>query len=112
MSDIRDDFDLREEITYEKILSSLLNSEDLNLKTEIKSPQKLAGLFIYAKYLSQLNLTDSKDLIETYIDILNEYMVSYNRASRKEIIEAVRSMFEKATTSYSLSEKLTRNMVE
>jgi hypothetical protein len=109
---MRDDFDLKEEITYEKILSSLLNSEDLNLKTEIRSPQKLAGLFTYAKYLNQLGLSDSKDLLEAYIDILNEYMVSYERASRKEIIEAVRSMFEKATTSYSLSEKLTRNMIE
>jgi hypothetical protein len=108
--DIKDEFDLDTDITYEQILNSLLDSKDLVLKTEVKEPQKLAGLKIFGKYLEQIGFEEGSSLIEMFIEILNEFMVSYDRQSRREIVDAVKSMFEKKSVSMSLSEKLTTNM--
>lgn len=110
---IRESLDMEEEITYQKILSSLLDkSKSLTMKTEIRSPQKLSGLYILSKYLKKKDMVNSGNLLSSYIDIINEYMVSYNRQSRKEIIDAVKSMFESRSTSLSISEKLTSNMAK
>jgi hypothetical protein len=106
--DIKKEFDIDSNVTYEEILKSLLTKKDLELKTDVKSPQKLAGLKIIAKHADKYKLDLANDLFE-YIDILNEFMVSYNRKSRKEIVDAVKSMFEKRSTSISLSERLTTN---
>jgi hypothetical protein len=113
MSDnVRDEFHLSEDISYEDILFSLLDSSDLELKTDIKQPQKLSGLRIYAEYLKDIGFENAGKYIELYIEILNKFMVSYNRQSRKEIITAVRSMFERTSTSLSLSERLTTNLAK
>jgi hypothetical protein len=109
--DIKEEFELDTDVTYEEILASLLDGErNLELKTDVKAPQKLAGLSIFGSYLKDIGMELGAKLIDRYITILNKLMISYNRESRKEIVEAVRSMFEKKSTSLSISEKLTRNM--
>ncbi|MBD3194106.1 MAG: hypothetical protein GF317_03565 [Candidatus Lokiarchaeota archaeon] len=109
---VRDEFDLTKDISYEEILFSLLDSKDLELKTDIRSPQKLSGLKIYANWLKDIGFNNSGKYLDVYIEILNKFMVSYNRQSRKEIISAVRSMFERTSASISLSERLTSNLAK
>lgn len=79
----------RKDITYQEILSTLLDKDNLDLKTQINKPKDLATLKIVAVYFDSLDLKESALLLTTYIEILNTYMVSFNRASRKEIISAI-----------------------
>lgn len=96
----------RKDITYQEILSKLLDSQDLDLKTQINRPKDLATLKTVAIYFQSLLLKESGKLLEVFIEILNTYMVSYNRASRKEIISAI-SNVEKVAEGI---EKLTTNL--
>jgi len=108
---IMNDFIADSDITYQQILNSLLDgSKNLDLKTHIESPQKLAGLNILEKFSNELKLNETSRILRKFLRIYLRYMISYKRESRKEIVNAVRSMFESSKVSLSLSEKLTKNL--
>ena len=109
MNDFKpDDLD---DITLQKILNSLLDAKhNLELKTHIFNPKDLAGLSIEAKHYKSEELKECGDLVESYIEVYLKYMVSWNRESRKEIIRAVSSMFDKETVRMSISDRMTSNL--
>lgn len=96
----------RKDISYQEILNNLLDKTDLDLKTQIQRPKDLATLKTLALYFKSLELTESGDLLILFIEILNTYMVSFNRESRKEIIRAI-SNIKKTTDGV---ERLTTNL--
>lgn len=83
-----DDLDDMEPVidtTYIDILNNLLSKDDIETKTHIFKPKKIAVLNIVADLLKSFNLPKSSAIIERFIELYLIYMVSYNRESRKEI---------------------------
>lgn len=96
------------DFSLQDILMDLLDGEqNLDLKTHIKNPQALAALKLISKFLKMESYTGSAKLLKKYITIYLRYMVSLDRESRKEIIQAVSSLLNRETLSLSLGEKLT-----
>jgi len=80
-----------EELTAERILNTLLRAdENLNLKTHIENPIALAILTVMAERLQRMKLKKSSQTLRRFIRVYLEYMVSYKRLSRKEIIDALK----------------------
>lgn len=89
--------------TYEKILRALLQSNDIELKTEIQNPLALARLKALATYLNSVGYVKSKKTIEDFIEFYLKYMVSNKREGRKEIIQAISEGLKK---EQSVTDKL------
>ena len=96
-----------EEVTMEKILNLLLKSDkDLPLKSHVENPIALATLKLLACYLEEKKMKKSAKILNTFISTLLEYMVSYKRLGRKEIIEAFKHRLEKEEEQERLSKLL------
>lgn len=89
--------------SLEKILAKLLDSKDIELKSEIHSPLALDKLKILSVWLESEKMPESAKLINTFIEYYLKYMVSHNRESRKEIIHALSEMIKREVP---LSEKI------
>lgn len=105
---VYDEMDESEDISLQQILVSLISDKkNLTLKTEIHNPKALASLYVLKEYFKTIECKQTAKLIDSFIAIYLEYMVSYNRKSRKEVIKAVSSWIEKEQ-----SMRLTTNKVE
>ena len=94
-------------ITLQQILNNLLDGkENLELKTHIFKPKALAGLKTIANYLKLIGLPKSSKTINNYIITYLEYMVSYKRKSRIEIIKAFTLANAKEYNENTFSTKL------
>lgn len=96
LKDIMDDVD----ITYQKILNLLIDSkQNLQLKTQIDKPKELASLVSIAYTLKLYKYTKSYKTIMDFIKTYLEYMVSYKRLGRLEIIRALTPIESKRDTN-------------
>jgi len=94
-------------LTYQQVLNNLLEGKNnLELKTHIFKPKALAGLKSIAQYLETIGLPISSKLILDYIQTYLEYMVSYKRLSRKEVIQALTLSNRDENTDNSFITKL------
>lgn len=75
--------------TPEMILSEMIDSRNIEMKTEISQPINLAKLYVVAQCLKDDGYEGAGQRIEDFINRYLLYQVSYNRQSRKEIIEAL-----------------------
>lgn len=75
--------------TPEMILSELIDSHDIEMKTEIAQPINLAKLYVVAECLIADGCEGAGQRIKDFISRYLLYQVSYNRQSRKEVIEAL-----------------------
>jgi len=94
-----------EETSINKILTSLIDGKNVELKTEINNPLGMAQLKILAKALKDEKMDTCSNTIIGFINDLNIFMVSFKRQSRKEIIAAVT---EGLKQERDLPEKLTK----
>lgn len=109
-SGLFDEMEEVEDISLQQILNNLLNAENnLNLKSQVERPKELASLFILSKYLKQYNFKNSGELLQLFINTFLEYMISYKREGRKEIIRALTNLIENEKKNIS---KLTENLSE
>ena len=84
------------DISIQDILVSLISDkQNLTLKTEIHNPRGLTALSLLQEYFKGIRCSITARIIGKLIDVYLEYMVSYNRKSRKEIIKALSSWIEK-----------------
>lgn len=90
--------------SLERILIRLLQSEDIELKTEIQKPLNLARLNLLADWLMIENCPNASKMIKEFIQSYLKYMVSHNREGRKEIIQAIAEGMKR---DKSLTDKLT-----
>lgn len=81
----------------EEILSKMMQSDNIELKTQIEAPLELTNLKVIETLLRDYNFTKSANVIHTFIDSYLKYMVSYKREGRKEIIDALKGLMEKET---------------
>jgi len=89
------------EETKEKILKELLTTENLEIKTDIPNPLAITRLKILSiaikKEFERLGIDRSKsgDALEDTILWLLTYRISYQRQSRKEIIDAYKALISR-----------------
>lgn len=92
MGKIIEDFIESNDLTYQEILNTLLDGEqNLDLKTHIFRPKQLASLFILGTLLKEYDYHRSAGKINTFLDKFLRFMVSFNRLSRREIVDAIKS---------------------
>jgi hypothetical protein len=84
-----DDMEVDDIASVENILAQMLKTEDIEMKTEIRDPHALAGLWIVAQRLDNAGLPKCGQLIREWIEKDLLYMVSYDRKRAQEIIQAV-----------------------
>lgn len=105
--DNHNDMEVVDDISFMDILNTLLEKDNLELKTHIFRPKQLAVLNIVADLLETYNLPKSSAIIIKFIDLYLTYMVSYNRESRKEIIKALTHQIDdNINKNKSISDKL------
>lgn len=74
---------------YSQIIKSLLNPENVELKTELPNPQAVTALTIIGKWCENEGCTRTADLIEGYLTRYRIDMVSNRRKSREEVVNAI-----------------------
>ncbi|UTU47194.1 hypothetical protein [Muninn virus] len=96
------------DLTSITILDKLLKGDEIELKTHIKQPENLTVLKTLTYLSKELPLFNK--IITLYIDVYLKYMVSYNRLSRKEIIDALKHLNE-VTEEEEKTSKLLKKVV-
>jgi hypothetical protein len=92
-------------------LLALLDGErDLDLKTHVFDAQDLAGLYTLKEYLKDQNIEGLPEVIGTFLEKYLRLMISWNRESRREIIQAISEIKKKMTMSFS--ERITSNQAK
>lgn len=106
LENVFEDMFSTEDLTAEKILNLLIESDKhLNMKTHILNPLEFSILDIIVIHLRQKKMVKTARMLENFLKADKEYMVSWKRMSRKEIIDALIAMREQKTGA-SLTQKL------
>lgn len=97
---------------YQEILNVMLEAgDDLDLKTHVTKPKKLASLYTFQEYVS-VNIPSTSVLLDIFTVKYLRYMVSFKRMSRIEIIKALSMVqaidqdFEQVTASKRMTTNL------
>lgn len=85
-----------EDESIEKILLSLLDKENILMKSEIHMPLNLTRLKTIGHWLVLEGQEDNAKLLFNFVLDYAEIMVSFDRKSREEIIRAIEGLKEKA----------------
>lgn len=78
--------------SFLEAIDRLISDEDVELKTEIKKPIKLAIFKSMADYLKKEGYTETAKIINNIIDNYLKYMVSHNRQSRAELVDSMKHL--------------------
>lgn len=83
-----------DETNYERILQSLMVVDEHNLlaQTEIERPEALIKLWSLARWLQSEGLKQSAQLVDDYILQYLKYMISFDRKSRRELVESFKEI--------------------
>jgi hypothetical protein len=99
MQGIFDELMASDDITAEKILQYLLTSDkSLSMKTHIIDPVALAIYKAYLGHIKEMKLKKSEKILKEFLISYLEYMVSYKRLGREEIIRALTSLRNEKST--------------
>lgn len=93
--------------SLEKILKALMESDNIELKTEIPDPLNLAKLLTITEWFEANGYKRSADTLRKFITGYLKYMVSNKREGRKEIIHA---LAESLAAKRTVGEKLTEGI--
>lgn len=85
--------EISNKITTIDLVSSLMNSDNIEMKTEIVNPYALDTLKLFEYYLESHKSTLASSLINKWIELLLIYMVSNKRKSREEITKILMGYF-------------------
>lgn len=98
--EVFDEFTKSSDLSLHDILVSLISDKtNISLKTEIHNPKALTFLFMFKEYVKTKGYEKFSDFLNSSINIYMEYMVSHNRKSRKEVIKALSSWYEREFAS-------------
>lgn len=75
-----------------QLASSLMTKSDIELKTEIGNPLAIARLRAFGAWSEKEGLIGIEELTNNFIDKYLEYMVSYKRQGRGEVVRAISEM--------------------
>ena len=113
---MREDF-----INSNKILSDLLDPKNINMKTDIRDPITFSLLeaivnqledmllrinSVFEKTKIRIKLPITKKMLKDLIKNLKQFLVSWDRQSRTEITETLKSTHEEGSGAKSLFQKM------
>lgn len=84
---------VRDKPTTLDIITSMLDDENIEMKTEITNPYALDTLMVFAKHMKKCGFKDAGNILKFWKNLLLKYMVSNKRMSRKEITEILKGYF-------------------
>lgn len=87
-------FENAENTSYEKILNELLTENAIELKSDIKNPLALSQLASLADWARNEHCPMTEKVIVEFIARYLRYMVSYDRKSRTEIVNAFNQIYQ------------------
>lgn len=96
--------------TLEQLLMLLLQSDDIELKTRIRDPQSIMGLYSVYQGFKLDGCSESAQIVKKWIKYYLRIMVSLDGLGRKEIVKAVANLLDKESISLSFSERLNREV--
>jgi len=76
------------------VISSLMDKENIVLKTEITNPYALDTFMMFANHLKEHGFVEAFKLMLFWKNRLLLYMVSHKRLSRKEITEILKGFIQ------------------
>ncbi len=76
-------------LNVDVIFNKLLTSDDIALKTELYNPLALAQLRMLGNYFKSIGFEKCASTIEGFITAYCEFMVSYKRQGRTEIVKGI-----------------------
>lgn len=94
MPELQEAFEGIDQTSYEKILSQLLTEGNIDLKSDLKNPMALTQLASLSKWCEKEKLTKTQEMIDSFIEKYLRYMVSHNRKSRTEIVQAFNDIYK------------------
>lgn len=87
---ILDGLEQIEEVKPEQILQSLIQKDNsIRLKTHIVAPTDISVLRMLQETLRNYKMEKTAETINVFLNYYEEYMVSFNRESRREVITAL-----------------------
>jgi hypothetical protein len=95
------------DIRVEQILQQMIRKEDIKLKTHIIAPVEISSLRALEALFVAYSMKNAAVVLGTWLNEYEQYMVSWKRLSREEIIKAVSAvlaarMEERQTTGQKL----------
>lgn len=100
------DFVRIEDLSLEHILASLLDDKNIEMKTEIYDAKDLAGYSTFSEFLKEDGFKAESKYMDVYLKAYLLFNVSKDRKRSLEIVEAVRSLYEREKIRLNFSEKL------
>lgn len=100
MDELQEIMTVSDELSVEQIINELIRPENIELKTEIPDVAALEKLRVLAFWCRRNGLDEGSDLILMWIANFLRDMVSSERKSRQEIIDALISYNEKRTQTF------------
>lgn len=110
-----EDLEKKQQIDSSKILNDLLNPENINMKTHIISPitfSILESIILNVEDLlteigeKKLDLPLTRQLLKDLKERLKEFLVSWNRQSRLEVTEVLKSVGQEGSGERTFFQKL------
>ena len=99
------------DLTYQEILNTLLDGEEnLDLKTHVFRPKQLANIFILGNLLKSYEYILSAEKLHSFLEKYLRFMVSFNRLSRREIVDAIKSNISEESGVEKSGSVLTKNL--
>ena len=99
-----------------KILESLLDAKNIDMKTHVLNPVTFAileGVIVTVEdlltevgQLKKLSLPLTKKLLKTVLFQIKKFMVSWNRLSRDEVTKTLQSIRQEGATERSFFQKM------
>lgn len=87
------------ELSLLNVLSALISDRsNLDLKTEIHKPKEFSIFELYGKNFKYEGYPETSELIGEFCELYRSNMVSFNRGSRKEVRDILKSWIEKYET--------------
>lgn len=106
---------IQEDTSANKILDSLLNPKNIDMKTHIISPitfaimegiiNNIEGL-LTDMHKQKIKLPMTTKLLKDIVKKLKQFMVSWNRLSREEITATLQSIRQEGATERSFFQKM------
>jgi len=94
MSKLFDDMQAHTSTTAEEILKSMITKdESIKLKTVIPAPKEACAMRSMATVLNDCGFGDSGKLVNDWMDLFEQYMVSHKGMSWDKITKAVSAIF-------------------
>jgi len=85
--------EIREHPTTLDVVTSLMNDDNIEMKTEITNPYALDVMMLFAQFFGKHDMQIIEELLEKWKELLLKYMVSNKRMSRAEIVEILKGYF-------------------